>query len=455
MPDKEQIKKLIIKVWQISWPLIIANSFWNLQVTIDRIFLGQFSTDTLGAAIAAVGVFWAPMALVQQTSAYVTTFVAQYLGAKDEKWIGPSVWQSIYVSIIGGVLFLALVPLAPTIFSWMGHSDIMQVLEVEYFQALAFSALPTALVAGCSGYFTGVGRSRTIMLINGVGLILNVGLDYLLIFGNFGFPRWGLFGAGIATSLAGYGAALAGFYLVFTSPNASRFQLLSNWRIQPELMKRFLKFGLPSGLQWALEGLAFTAFLTFIGRLPNGDSALAASSITVTIMMLAILPVLGVAQGVSALVGQSLGNNESFEAVRVTWVGVAMATLYIVIMGSSFIFAPNFYVDLFGSSESAEIWREVQEMVPYLLIFVSIFIFFDTLNLIFSFTLKGAGDTRFVSLVALTLPWPVMVLPTWYVSQRPDGVYWAWGAASLFISLQGLIFLVRFLKGQWKSMRVI
>lgn len=455
MPLNDKYKILVLKVWQISWPLIIANSFWNLQVTIDRMFLGQFSPDTLGAAIAAVGVFWAPMALVQQTAAYVTTFVAQYLGAKEERWIGPCVWQSIYVSLVGGTLFLGLIPLAPKIFGLMGHSSLMQNLEVEYFQALAFSALPTALVAACCGYFTGVGRSRTIMLINGTGLILNVILDYLMIFGNFGFPAWGLFGAGIATSIAGLGAALMGFYLVFTSPNRERFGLWTDWRPKRELMKRFLGFGLPSGLQWALEGMAFTAFLTFIGRLPNGDSALIASSITVTIMMLAILPVLGLAQGVSALVGQSLGDNNPSEAVRVTWAGVGLATVYILVMGLSFVIAPNFYVDLFSRAESAGIWREVQEMTPYLLMFVAFFIFFDSLNLIFSFTLKGAGDTRFVSVVALILPWPIMVLPTWYVSQRPDGVYWAWAAASAFISLQGLVFLLRFLRGSWKKMRVI
>ncbi len=449
------MKERIIEVWRISWPLIIANSFWNIQITIDRIFLGQYSTETLGAAIAAVGFFWAPMALVQQTAAYLTTFVAQYTGAKQLQWIGPSIWQSFYVSVFGGLAFMLLVPISPWVFAWMGHSELMQALEVEYFQALAYSALPTALVAACSGFYTGVGRSRVIMLINGTGMILNVVFDYGLIFGNWGLPSLGLAGAGYATAMASYGASALGIYLIFTDKQAEQFQIRKSYRINWKLFQRFIRYGFPSGLQWALEGLAFTFFLAFLGRLSNGDSALAASSIAITILMLAILPVLGVAQGVSALVGQHLGENSPEQAVEVSWAGVTLSGFYVAAASGSFLLFPHFFLEFFAGDKGSLIWPEVQVMVPYLLQFVALSILFDTMNFIFSFTLKGAGDTRFVSLVALTLPWPLMVLPTWYFTTWENGVYWAWGAATLFISTQGMIFMWRFLQGRWKLMRVI
>src|SRR5690606_38114646 len=94
------------EVLRIAWPLVVANGFWNLQMTIDRVFLARFSTEALGAATSVSGVFWAPMALVQQTAAYVTVFVAQYCGARKFERIGPAVWQSVYVSLLGGLLFL-------------------------------------------------------------------------------------------------------------------------------------------------------------------------------------------------------------------------------------------------------------------------------------------------------------------------------------------------------------
>jgi multidrug resistance protein, MATE family len=450
-----KLKKPIKEVWQISWPLIIANSFWNIQLTIDRIFLSHYSTETLAATIAVSGLFWAPMALLQQTAAYVTTFVAQYFGAKQDSMIASSLWQSIYISLVGGLLFLLLIPAAPTLVEWMGHSQKLQILESRYFQSLAFSALPTALVAACSGFFTGLGKSKVIIIINGVGLIFNVLFDYLLIFGNLGAPSMGIVGAGLATAIANYCAAIVGFYLLYISAEAIQFNFLKSWKFNLVLFKKFIKYGLPSGFQWALEGMAFTFFLIFIGRMPNGEVALAASSITVTILMLAILPSMGVAQGAASLMSRFLGDKKPESAELFIWSGLIISTFYIFILSLSFQLFPDLYINLFESPDHRLIWQEVLKIVPTLLIYVSIFIFFDSANLIFSFALKGAGDTKFVSFVALLLPWPFMVLPTWYFINWADGVFWAWRAASLFIILQGLVFFYRFKKGQWKTMSII
>lgn len=443
------------QVLTLAWPLILANSFWNLQLTIDRVFLSNYSTDALGAAMAVMGVFWTPMALLQQTAAYSMTFVAQYFGAKKQEQIGSSIWQSIYISVAGGLLFLLLIPLAPAIFSMIGHSDKMQPLEVIYFQSIAYSALPTAIVAALSGFYTGVGKSQFVMWINGVGLIANVILDYLLIFGNLGFPALGLAGAGYATAGANVAAALFAAYKVFSQENEKLYRIKSSWKWNFNLMKQFLKYGLPSGLQWSLEGLAFTVFLVYVGRMPNGDAALSASGIAVTIMMLSVLPALGVGQGVSALVGQFLGENNPAKAEQMTWYGVQISVLYIFIMGLTFILFPSFYTSWFRNPADLQQWEQVAKMVTYLLMFIALFTLFDSLNLVLSFALKGAGDTRFVTLVALTVPWPLMVFPTWYFSDWTGGVYWAWAAASLFIIVQSFVFLWRFLGGRWKSMRVI
>lgn len=442
-------------LFKLAWPLIIANSFWNLQMTIDRVLLGQLSTDALGAAMAVFGIFWAPMALVQQTAAYVTTFVAQLLGAKREKEIGSSVWQSIYVGIIGGLLFLLFIPVAPKLMQLMGHPASLQPLEVAYFRSMCFAALPTALVATASGFFTGLGKSSIILWINFIGMAANAILDYILIFGKFGCPAMGIAGAGYATAIATWISALVGLYLVFKKENQKQFATRSSWKFNGALMKRFLRYGFPSGLQWALEGLAFTVFLVFIGRMINGEANLAASGIAVTVMMLAILPAFGVAQAVSVLVGQHLGDNKPHHAEEVSWTGLHMAWVYIGVIGASFWIFPEFYLSWFHNTEKPELWSQVQTIAPYLLMFVGTFIFFDSMNLIFSLALKGAGDTRFVSTVALIIPWPLMVLPTFLLKDATGSIYWAWGAASLYIITQALIFWRRFSHGKWKQMRVI
>lgn len=440
---------------KLAWPLIIANSFWNLQLTIDRMFLGQLSTEALGAAMAVMGVFWVPMALLQQTANYVLTFVAQYTGAKEFDKIGACLWQALYVSIFGGILFFIQNIFSPGFFSLVGHETSIQQLEVEYFNALAFSALPTALVAAISGFFTGLGRTQIVIGINFVGLALNAFLDYLLIFGNWGAPKLGIAGAGYATALATYGAGAYGFWLLFRRDNEQKYQFWRSWRPQLNLMKQFLRYGLPSGFQWALEGLAFTAFLILMGHLTDGEAALASSSIAVTIMMLSVLPSMGVAQAVMTLVGQNLGDRRPKEAEVATWDGIQISAIYMALVALTFIFFPQFYLSWFSNESNPVLWQQVVETVPKLLLIVALFTMFDSAYLNISFALKGAGDTRFVSLVALITPWPLMVLPAVLVRHQPNAVVWAWLFVALYSLCTTATLLFRFKQGKWKAMSVI
>lgn len=439
----------------IAWPLVVANSFWNLQLTIDRIFLGMYSTESLGAAMAVMGVFWVPMALLQGTANYVMTFVAQYYGANEHHKIGAAVWQSIYVSVVGGLAFFLLNFLSPLFFSGVGHSEAIQKLEVDYFNSLAYTALPTALVAAISGFFTGLGRTRAVIGINFVGLVLNAVLDYVMIFGKFGCPAMGIAGAGYATAIATYGAAGFGAGLLFLPEHEKLYRIYSDWRPNRALLKQFLKFGLPSGLQWAFEGLAFTVFLIIMGNLPNGEAALAASSITVTVMMLSVLPSMGVSQAVMTLVGQHLGEKNPDEAEQVTWDGVKICCIYTGLAGLSFFLFPGFFLSWFTNTEKPELWEQVVALTPTLLTILAVFTALDSIYLNLSFALKGAGDTRFVSIAALTIPWPMMVLPAFLMKDYPHAAEWSWVFVAIYSATVTFVFWLRFRGGKWKTMSVI
>jgi MATE family multidrug resistance protein len=442
-------------ILQIAWPLIIANSFWNLQLTIDRIFLGKHSIESLGAAMTVMGVFWVLMALLQQTASYITTFVAQYYGANESEKIGSCFWQAIYVSIFGGVAFVGLNFLSPQFFAMVGHAPNIQALEVEYFNSVSFSALPTAIVAAISGFYTGLGRTKIIILINCIGLVLNVILDYAMIFGNLGFPAMGVAGAGYATAIATYGAAFFGLYLILNRSHDAQFRILKDWRPNLRVCLQFLKFGLPSGAQWALEGLAFTVFLIIMGRMEGGEAALSSSSIAVTVMMLSVLPSMGIAQAVMTMVGQKLGQKSPKDAEQAVFDGVRLTAIYMGTVGLTFLIIPEFYLSWFYNDQNPELWKAVSELVPKLLQIVAVFTLLDSIYLNISFALKGAGDTKFVSIVALLLPWPAMVMPAYLVRDMNNAVVIAWWFAAFYsLSVVSILFW-RFRGGKWKSMSVI
>jgi multidrug resistance protein, MATE family len=245
------------------------------------------------------------------------------------------------------------------------------------------------------------------------------------------------------------------FALLFNRKNEVEFKLRSAWRLDIPLVRQFLKFGLPSGLQWALEGLAFTVFLIIMGRLTNGDAALASSSIAVTVMMLSVLPSMGVAQAIMTLVGQSMGEKKPEKAEQVTWDGVKISSIYMGCVSLTFIFFPEFYLSWFQNNDNAALWEEVMQVAPRLLTIVGIFTLFDSMYLNISFALKGAGDTRFVSLMALTVPWPLMVVPAFLVRDFAHAETWAWSFTAVYSFVITAILVQRFRTGKWKSMSVI
>jgi MATE family multidrug resistance protein len=437
----------------MAWPLIVSNGFMTLQVTIDRIFLSRHSSDEVAAAMPAVMLFWTVFALPQNTVSYVTSFVAQYIGANRPERVGPAVWQALYLSVAAGLGFFAFLPLAPGLMALGGHTEHFQELEVVFFNCLCWSALPALIVATVSGFFAGHGHSGTVLIINAVGFTVNATLDYAWIFGNWGFPELGIAGAGWATVAGNVVSAVFGLALFWRRRWRVEYQTLEGWPFDPTLMRRLLYFGVPNGFQWALDGLAFSMFVLLIGRL--GPVELAATSIAVTLNLLAFLPTMGVGQAVGILVGQRLGEDRPDIAERTTWTGFRLGWLLMVVIALLYVLLPGPLLDLFHGANEGEHWLAISATVPVLLRFVAVYCLFDSMNLVFSFALRGAGDTLFVTIAALSLSWPLMVVPTWAAWYYQWGLYWAWTFASAYIIVLGFALLARFRGGRWKSMRVI
>jgi MATE family multidrug resistance protein len=169
----------------------------------------------------------------------------------------------------------------------------------------------------------------------------------------------------------------------------------------------------------------------------------------------AFIPMIGVGQAVTILVGKYLGEDRPDRAERMTWLGLWVAGGYMLVVSVLYVAAPGLWIDPFRGDNDPTRWQPIADTVAVLLWFVAVYSLFDAANIVLSFGLRGAGDTVFVSLVAMVLPWPVMVIPTWLAVEYDWGVYWAWAFASAYICLQALCFLIRFRGGKWKTMRII
>ena len=280
------------EVLKVAGPLVLSMGSWSLLHFIDRMFLAWYSSEALAASMPASMLSFAFGSFFLGTAGYVNTFVAQYYGAKRFERVGASVWQGIYLCTIAGFLMLFFVPLAEPIFALAGHDAEVRPLEVVYFRILITWIWAVFLMSAISTFFSGRGDTWTVMWVNVAVVFLNIGLDYVWIFGYWGFPEWGIRGAAWATAAAEVFGCLVFFGLMLRKKFRDRYHTLSAWRFDWALFKRLLKFGAPNGFQFMVEISAFTLFILFVGRL--GRIELAAANVTFNINTLAFVPMLGV-----------------------------------------------------------------------------------------------------------------------------------------------------------------
>ena len=417
-------------------------------------FLVWYSPEAVAASMPAGMLNFTVMSLFIGTAGYAGTFVAQYYGAGIYRKIGPVVWQGTYIALAGGIVFLALIPLSRPMFAFIGHSPLVQENEVIYFQVLCLGAAPGIASSAMAGFFSGLGKTWPIMWVNFTATLVNLVLDYAMIFGHWGFPEMGIRGAAIATVISGYFSFVVYLILLSRKTYDERYHTIKGIRFNKLIFKRLMHFGLPSGIQFSLDMLGFSIFILIMGRL--GTISLAASNIAFNINTLAFMPMIGFGIAVSILVGQYLGKNRPDLAEKSTYSAFHMTFVYMSLVALLYLVIPDAFLRPFASKANPETFAAIRQIAKVLLRFVAIYSIFDTLNIIFTSAIKGAGDTRFVLRMIIVLSLVLLIIPSYValVIFHKD-IYFAWTIISVYIVVLGFAFLLRFLQGKWKSMRVI
>lgn len=442
------------QVLTIAFPLILSTGTWSVQHFIDRMFLAWYSPETIAASAPAGFLNFTLSALFIGTVGFVGVFVAQYYGARRLNRIGPALWQGLYLSVIGGIFLLCLIPLSPSFFQFVGHAPSVRAYEIQYFNILCIGGFPAIAGSAFSGFFTGLGRTWPVMWINTVSTLANLVLDYALIFGNWGFPEMGIKGAAAASVIAAVISFLMFAILIFSPHNNKHYHTWAGRGIDKALFIRIIRYGLPSGVQFFLDMAGFTIFVLLVGRL--GMVSLAATNIAFNINMLAFLPMTGIGMAVSVLVGQYLGKEDQRLAKTSVYSGFHMTFVYMASVAAAYVLVPNLFIAPFAAGSDPERFAEISRTTVILLRFVAVYSLFDTMNIIFASAIRGAGDTRFIMVMIMVMTSVGLVLPTYVaVNLYHAGLMTAWVIATLYVIFLGLAFYLRFMGGKWQTMRVI
>jgi len=438
----------------IAFPLIISTGSWSIQHFVDRMFLTWHSPQSIAAVTPAGMLNFSILSLFIGTAGYVNTFVAQYHGAGREHRIGPALWQGLYVALFGGIAVLGFIPPAERIFALIGHDAGVQAGEVLYFRILCMGAVPVIVAYTLAGFFSGRGETRPVMWINIAGTLVNVVMDYLLIFGNGGFPELGIAGAGISTVASAVFTMTLYIVLILRRTNRDRFRTLAGWRFDSGLFGRLMRFGIPNGIQFFLEIAGYTVFIILVGR--AGMAELAATNIAININSVAFLPMIGLGMAITVLVGRFLGEGRPAAAERSVWSGFHITFLYMGTIAALYVLFPDLFLAPYAARSGDADFETIRSMAVVLLRFVALYSLFDAMNIVFSYAIKGAGDTTFIMGVIAVSSVFVLVIPIYIALVIFSAhIYVGWAITALFIMVLGTTFLVRFLGGKWKTMRVI
>jgi len=439
---------------RLAIPLILSSSSFTLMQFADRKFLLIYSRDTFTAAAPAGMISFAFLSIFFGAANYINVFVAQYAGANLKEFVGKSLWQGIYFSFISWLLLLPLVFLAPFIFQFGGHELMVQRYETIYFQIMIFTSIFVLLNAVLSSFFSGKGETFIIMWVRILAVIINIPLDYILVFGKFGMPEMGIEGAAYATLISTALNTIMFCFLIFNKKTDQIYATLAGYRFDKKIFLRLLKFGMPNGLQFSISISSFAFFLLMIGRL--GSDELAASNAAWSLNLLAFLPMVGFAIAVSTVVGREIGRKR-IEVAKLAISNIFFMVLcYMVIVSSFFFFFPEKLLWLLFSGAPGSNTESIMEMSIIILRFIGIYFIFDSVNIVYGSAIKASGDTRFVMWISFFISLLVLVIPGYvFTTIIPLSVIHLWCFATLYICIVSVIFYLRYRTGIWEKMNIM
>jgi len=347
----------------------------------------------------------------------------------------------LFYPIVGILLSLLIAFLAQNL-DWFNDIEKITFLAKDFLLLIGFSLIPVMVFQVFKQFMEGLSSTKEAMFINISTTIINIFLNYLLIFGKFGFPEWGLFGAGVATFIARF---VSPFLLIFIFLKRKKFEEYKVKLIvfQKELFLKLAKIGFPIGLQMVFESGAFAFSAIMIGWI--GEIPLAAHQIALNVGTATFLTTTGISAAASVRVAHFRGLGEVQNMRRAGLSAVLLGAIFMGICGIVILsfnnYIPTLYVSEYDLNQA-----ELQQIASSLLILVAIFQLSDGTQVVAIGTLRGLEDVKVPTIITLLAYW-VTGIPVGYffgfVLQM--GVQGVWFGLISSLSVAAIVLSVRFL----------
>lgn len=396
-----------IPVYKKNLTLAVPVIFSQIgQVTVnltDNMMVGHVGTTELAAASFAINVFYIGMLFGLGITMGLTPLVGQSFNAQKPELVSGWLKNGMLVHSVSTIL-LALVMSSVVFFmGHMGQRPEVVKAAIPYYLLMVASLIPMLMFFSIKQFFEGIGNTKIAMVITIIANLVNIGLNYILIFGKLGSPALGLNGSGIATLIA---RLMMPFLFILIVLKMPAFKVYFDTALKAHFdfakMKRMMSVGLSIGMQMVIEILAFSFGAIMLGWISK--EGLAGHQVAIGMASMTYMISFGMASGTTIRVSHAFGERDRNELKRILFASLHLVIAFMSIMGILFIVLRNYLPLLFTSDP------KVVAIAASLLIVGAFFQIFDGMQVVLLGALRGMADVRipmfiaFFSYIVVSLP---------------------------------------------------
>ena len=440
-------KDTLFELARIALPMVVSQGTFAVMIFTDRYFMSQIDSVHMAAALGGGVAAFFSFCFFTGLLSYANALTAQYLGAGELGKCSKVVTQGIVITVMCSPALVLITYLVSGIFENVGHDSAQVELEKTYYTILMLGVIVTLTKTCLSSYFAGIGRTRVVMICDVCGLVFNVPLCYVMVFGKLGLPELGIVGAGISTIIASFFACLLFFLFYFEREHRVKFFVMSSFHIDWGVLRRFWRLGFPSGLELFLNVAAFNLFLLMFQGYGVVEGASAA--IVFNWDLLSFVPMIGLNIGVISLIGRFVGANDMARTDEVMSAAFFLGIFYSAILAILYISFRFPLVEVFSPPEGD--FSEIRSLSAFMMIGLSSYVMADAIIIISGGVLRGAGDTRWLMYTSVGLHWAMLIAQYYVILVWQFGPQVSWLTFCAMIFAIAIVYVWRLQSGVWRD----
>ena len=440
-------KETLFELVKIAVPMVVSQGAFAVMIFTDRYFMSQIDPVHMAAALGGGVATFFSFCFFSGLFSYTNAMAAQYLGAREEAKCSKVVTQGMIMTLMSIPLLVIITFSVAGIFEGMGHDPIQVELERSYYMILMLGT-PVFLAKICiASYFAGIGRTYIVMICDVCGLVLNVPLCYAMVFGKFGLPEMGIVGAGFSTIIAEIFSFSLFIIFYLQKEHREKFKILHSFHLDMGILRRFLRLGFPSGLELFLNVAAFNLFLLMFQAYGVVEGASAA--IVFNWDILSFVPMIGLNIGVISLIGRFVGAQDMERANEVIAAGFLMGIAYSAVLAILYITFRFQLVEIFAPPDGD--FSEIRSLAAFMMVGLSSYAMADAICLVSGGVLRGAGDTRWLMIVSVSLHWAMLVAQYFIILVFKLDPRISWLAFVVLMLCIAVVYMWRLVSGKWRD----